>query len=61
MSQCITQSPTSLDVVALEEGDFCYYVVLTSTNPTIKVYFTPERNGAGSGSGPSAIAGASVR
>jgi len=50
MSQCITQNPTSLDVVAVEEGAFYYYVVLTSTSPTIKVYFTPPRNGAASGS-----------
>ena len=49
MSQCLTANPTSLPAADLEEGSFNYYVVITSTTPTIRVYFTPPRNGVLSG------------
>ncbi|MCY1055750.1 hypothetical protein [Nannocystis sp. SCPEA4] len=43
MPQCITANPTYMHVEDLEESGVVYTVRVTSTAPTLRIYFVPLR------------------
>ncbi|MBZ5713702.1 hypothetical protein [Nannocystis pusilla] len=43
MTQCITANPTYMHVEDLEEGGAVYTVRVTSSAPTVRIYFVPLR------------------